>query len=1379
MKRKKKNVRGVLRHATSFSAALPFLLFALIYSRCCSALRRQASLVSLPSHIASWSHDSHLLSAASPAFAHSAASRSPTLPRAAVSSSRASLGFLPSSLSSHVSRLSLPHSPLTPSSGERSLFFDSDSPLHTLCASGSSGLSPSAEVCRGHNKDSSSAYRASLLFSSGERESGSARETRKRKTRLWSFSETSFSLFPRLPLSCGVCTPQPLAHVPSAFPPQLSPARCQAVGLVSLVSALSGASPLSVSSTFLFPVRASASSSSLRSSSASSSPPCDPPLAASLSSPSSDSASVNSPSSCPSSPSCSPSPPSPPSHSSSHPSSPSPSSSSSSSFDYYFHPLTSAKHYLSAQFPSSSLFSRLVSLLPPPPSPASPRYREEKVARKKLRKKHFQLRAFIQDKLRARQENAFLFHHEHDPSLMDETDAKKKNKIIHPIFRSVEATHQKKRMRERRKGLLRREAELERALQRRKDDSHAESDENWHEGRSASETSAAADEEENCLEDNETRKATPREQTSHGDRREAAPAAHIQVPAPDTEEIHAGTGAAEGEEESESAVAATTARREELERELDAVRLQRREVERDLEDLLRLEEAATTYLNAKRPEKKKAGSLGLKARRRLAQAEAEGRREEEGGAFAIREIVEASARKELEKEEQIRGARGGGASAAVEKPPAINRFREKWETDPVSAYRRKMLERRGQITMPLSESVPEAGEGTEDFEPLADAEAEAYYAQAADLGAEARRLNARMLHLSQKILARIYVIEHDYSISFDERMARMAPLRRELQRIQRPYHKMFICLLRERDRRTGGPSLDYTVDNPLLPPPEEDSQSSLSPSLEAPFVPPPVPRNAAWKRNISRDMSIVPFYMRLETGEAPREGSTAEEAKEEAKEEKEGEKKREHEGEKEGEDGEAHSASGAGDSAPVPYPESDAHLPRAPPRAPPVYQELVWNLSAPKCWSSAFYVRSPGARVAGDSGDTRGDTGRDAAGAEPEGEAWMTPEEEERQRREERKVFSRWWTRKQRMLAENQPNFEWTFTALGEGRRTGEYFFGLDNMLKCRRKRKKRLGRGDASGKGGSAGRGTKGQKARSGGSIPLSFEGGQMPLYRKLPKFVGRPLGPAHQEKYRKYPFQLIRLPQLNVMRNGDTCDWLTLSESGAALGRFRRDCPVKVVGPSLKASTQAKEGTKLSVRNLTVKAHAFTKRAARAIIALGGRCLLLQRRTQDRVVAEYNPDYVPAKKSTVVAPEEEETPGSAQAGTEIEDSERPLQQLARLRRRVLSLQLQGLTKLFRAHRERLQRSPRPRKRRARRVHNLAARIERLQAELADLRQEHRGTEEEEEEDLVVLSKIPRRFVYPGRLPPKQRDLLRWRRFLLKKQREALELEDSRHAAS
>ena len=51
------------------------------------------------------------------------------------------------------------------------------------------------------------------------------------------------------------------------------------------------------------------------------------------------------------------------------------------------------------------------------------------------------------------------------------------------------------------------------------------------------------------------------------------------------------------------------------------------------------------------------------------------------------------------------------------------------------------------------------------------------------------------------------------------------------------------------------------------------------------------------------------------------------------------------------------------------------------------------------------------------------------------------------------------------------------------------------------RKKKQRVGRGNASGMGTTSGRGAKGQKARSGGSVPQWFEGGQMPIQRRLPK--------------------------------------------------------------------------------------------------------------------------------------------------------------------------------------------------------------------------------------------------------------------------------------
>eukprot|EP00168_Porphyra_purpurea_P015808 TRINITY_DN494_c0_g1_i5.p4 TRINITY_DN494_c0_g1~~TRINITY_DN494_c0_g1_i5.p4 ORF type:complete len:125 (-),score=24.55 TRINITY_DN494_c0_g1_i5:178-552(-) len=62
--------------------------------------------------------------------------------------------------------------------------------------------------------------------------------------------------------------------------------------------------------------------------------------------------------------------------------------------------------------------------------------------------------------------------------------------------------------------------------------------------------------------------------------------------------------------------------------------------------------------------------------------------------------------------------------------------------------------------------------------------------------------------------------------------------------------------------------------------------------------------------------------------------------------------------------------------------------------------------------------------------------------------------------------------------------------------------------------RKKRKGRGDAAGQGASCGFGMRGQKSRSGRPTRAGFEGGQTPLYRRLPKFVGRPMGPGHTKR-------------------------------------------------------------------------------------------------------------------------------------------------------------------------------------------------------------------------------------------------------------------------
>lgn len=126
-----------------------------------------------------------------------------------------------------------------------------------------------------------------------------------------------------------------------------------------------------------------------------------------------------------------------------------------------------------------------------------------------------------------------------------------------------------------------------------------------------------------------------------------------------------------------------------------------------------------------------------------------------------------------------------------------------------------------------------------------------------------------------------------------------------------------------------------------------------------------------------------------------------------------------------------------------------------------------------------------------------------------------------------------------------------------------------------------RVGRGHASGNGKTAGRGHKGQKARSGGSTRLGFEGGQMPLYRRIPK-----------RGFKNYNYKEIfgiNVSKLDVFENGTEVTVETLIEAGIV--KNPRD-GVKILGDG--------ELTK----KLTVKVNAFSKSAEEKITAAGGTC-------------------------------------------------------------------------------------------------------------------------------------------------------------------------------
>ncbi|NQY74173.1 MAG: 50S ribosomal protein L15 [Candidatus Margulisbacteria bacterium] len=134
-------------------------------------------------------------------------------------------------------------------------------------------------------------------------------------------------------------------------------------------------------------------------------------------------------------------------------------------------------------------------------------------------------------------------------------------------------------------------------------------------------------------------------------------------------------------------------------------------------------------------------------------------------------------------------------------------------------------------------------------------------------------------------------------------------------------------------------------------------------------------------------------------------------------------------------------------------------------------------------------------------------------------------------------------------------------------------------------KKRLRRGRGNSSGLGGECGRGHKGQKSRSGYSRKLGFEGGQMPLYRRLPKKRGF-----------KNPFKIV-FCTINVStieefyNDGDTVEMESLKENGLMNGERY----IKVLGNgNLK-------------KKVTIKAHKISKSAAEKVKVSGSKLEIL----------------------------------------------------------------------------------------------------------------------------------------------------------------------------
>ncbi len=130
------------------------------------------------------------------------------------------------------------------------------------------------------------------------------------------------------------------------------------------------------------------------------------------------------------------------------------------------------------------------------------------------------------------------------------------------------------------------------------------------------------------------------------------------------------------------------------------------------------------------------------------------------------------------------------------------------------------------------------------------------------------------------------------------------------------------------------------------------------------------------------------------------------------------------------------------------------------------------------------------------------------------------------------------------------------------------------------RKKTKRRGRGPGSGHGKTSCRGHKGLKARSGGGLRPGFEGGQMPLIRRIPKR-------GFNRPFKKIGFQVVNLDSLDKLKGLENIAPEELAQKG--LIKSSQD-PVKILGTG-----------ELS-KSLTIKAHAFSKSAIKKIKKAGG---------------------------------------------------------------------------------------------------------------------------------------------------------------------------------
>ena len=135
------------------------------------------------------------------------------------------------------------------------------------------------------------------------------------------------------------------------------------------------------------------------------------------------------------------------------------------------------------------------------------------------------------------------------------------------------------------------------------------------------------------------------------------------------------------------------------------------------------------------------------------------------------------------------------------------------------------------------------------------------------------------------------------------------------------------------------------------------------------------------------------------------------------------------------------------------------------------------------------------------------------------------------------------------------------------------------------RKKKLRKGRGISAGQGASCGFGMRGQKSRSGKPTRPGFEGGQMPLYRRVPKL-------KHFEIINQKNYSIVNLRKLNEFKDGEIINLDSLVKKKIL---FKPKFPLKILGNG-----------EIKVK-LKVQAHAFTKVAKEKIEAVGGSCEII----------------------------------------------------------------------------------------------------------------------------------------------------------------------------